>query len=103
MTQNEHRHKYDNTHLWYRGELPICVKCGATPISLGQWGDDTWKRTHNDWKKPCPVDVEWMAGACRPKISNFKHPDLFAQLSMSDIWDYLKRKHFSNGENNDSK
>ena len=91
MTQN--RHKYDNTHLWYREELPIYVKCGATPISLGQWGDAAWKRTHNDWKKPCPI-MDKM---------NFKYPNLFLQLDISDICKYLKHKYCLNGENNDSK
>jgi len=67
MTQD--RHKRDHTHLWYRGELPICVKCGESPISLGQWGDTSWKKTHNKWKKPCKIADE--------DKDNFKHPDLY--------------------------
>lgn len=73
MTQN--RHKYDHTHLWCRGELPICVKCGATPISLGQWGDDNWKRTHDGWKEPCKIVDE----------VDFKHPDLY-KLMIEEGW-----------------
>ena len=31
------------THDWGRGnELPICKKCGLSPIGAHIWGDDAW-------------------------------------------------------------
>lgn len=59
------------SHLWIKGfDLPICVKCGESPISLGFWGDDKWKEEHPNRSKPCPV-------ACR---SNYVRPDLLEYI-----------------------
>ena len=46
--------KYWDTHTWKFGiELPICINCGKTPISLGIWGDNNWRDKHRGWEKPC--------------------------------------------------
>lgn len=51
---NKQEKKVWDTHNWTKGkELPWCKDCGESPISLGFWGDDEWKKTHQKYKIPC--------------------------------------------------
>ena len=46
--------QYWSTHDFSAGgECPICKQCGESPISLGMWGDEHWRETHQGWKAPC--------------------------------------------------
>ena len=55
MTKEEEQ-KYRDTHIWCRGnELPVCIKCGENPISLGFWGDANYKKNHTENNKPCSI------------------------------------------------
>lgn len=46
--------KHWNTHDFPTSvDCPICRKCGESPISLGIWGDDHWRETHEGWKERC--------------------------------------------------
>ncbi|MCK5642105.1 MAG: hypothetical protein KAJ19_14975 [Gammaproteobacteria bacterium] len=44
-----------NTHDWNpkQTECPTCMKCGKSPIGLGFWGDNEWRRTHTGHLEPC--------------------------------------------------
>lgn len=49
------------THDWIPGlECTICRQCARSPISLGFYGDETWKQTHRDYLTSCtgnPADA----------------------------------------------
>lgn len=53
MITGEMVRQHWNTHDWEPGELPICKKCGKSPIGLGMWGDQDWRRENTGWMKPC--------------------------------------------------
>jgi len=55
--------QYWSTHDFTTGELPICRRCGLSPIALGMWGDNEWRLAHRGWESPCQGIAEVMDGA----------------------------------------
>ena len=50
--------QFYHTHDWTTDEMPICRRCGMSPIGLGMWGDQNWRKTHRGWENPCRGEDE---------------------------------------------
>jgi len=56
---NEVQERTWKTHNWKNGvELPWCLSCGESPISLGYWGDEEWQDKNRGWESNCKGRVK---------------------------------------------